>query len=170
MSLCSRVPERVTRQRPLNPPPPEPPAGGPEDIPAGAAGDGPRQGVRRKHVQPARLDILLFLTVSLSHPQEGLKAYQQVPLAAGLGKAYGENTSTPPKGRRAGVLMHPTSLPGPYGIGTIGAEAHAFVDWLATAGMQVITAGIGMASTTLHNGATDGANGGLEGLVMPCPF
>ncbi len=112
----------------------------------------------------------MFLTVSLSHPQEGLKAYQQVPLAAGLGKAYGENTSTPPKGRRAGVLMHPTSLPGPYGIGTIGAEAHAFVDWLATAGMQVITAGRCMASTTLHNGATDGANGGLEGLVMPYPF
>lgn len=58
-------------------------------------------------------------------------------MAAELGKAYGENTATPPKGRRAGVLLHPTSLPGSYGIGTIGGEAFRFVDWLVTAGMQV---------------------------------
>jgi hypothetical protein len=69
--------------------------------------------------------------------QEGLKEYQTFKLADDLGKAYGDNTSAPPKGRRAGVLMHPTSLPGDYGVGSIGAEAHAFVDWLATAGMQV---------------------------------
>jgi 4-alpha-glucanotransferase len=31
-------------------------------------------------------------------------------------------------GREAGVLMHITSLPGPYGIGEIGAHARAFVD------------------------------------------
>ncbi len=69
--------------------------------------------------------------------QEGLKEYQKLSLADDLGKAYGENTSAPPKGRRAGVLLHPTSLPGDYGVGSIGAEAHAFVDWLASAGMQV---------------------------------
>lgn len=40
------------------------------------------------------------------------------------------------KGRRAGVILHPTSLPGPYGIGDLGIEARQFVDWLATAGMQ----------------------------------
>ena len=33
--------------------------------------------------------------------------------------------------RKAGVLLHPSSLPGPYGIGTIGATAHAFVDYLS---------------------------------------
>lgn len=32
--------------------------------------------------------------------------------------------------RAAGVLLHPTSLPGPYGIGDLGAGARAFVDWL----------------------------------------
>lgn len=38
--------------------------------------------------------------------------------------------------RAAGVLLHPTSLPGPYGIGDIGATAHAYVDWLAAAGIS----------------------------------
>ena len=33
--------------------------------------------------------------------------------------------------RRSGILLHPTSLPGPDGIGDLGAGAHAFVDWLA---------------------------------------
>lgn len=32
--------------------------------------------------------------------------------------------------RTSGVLLHPTSLPGPYGIGEIGSEALAFVDQL----------------------------------------
>ena len=36
--------------------------------------------------------------------------------------------------RRSGILLHPTSLPGPHGSGDLGAEAHAFVDWLAEAG------------------------------------
>jgi len=35
--------------------------------------------------------------------------------------------------RQAGILLHPTSLPGPYGIGDLGPTAHAFVDWLAVA-------------------------------------
>jgi 4-alpha-glucanotransferase len=35
--------------------------------------------------------------------------------------------------RASGVLLHPTSLPGPYGIGDLGAEAHAFIDTLAGA-------------------------------------
>jgi len=45
----------------------------------------------------------------------------------------------PPKrdDRRAGVVMHPTSLPGPYGIGDAGPEARAFVDWLAKGKMQI---------------------------------
>lgn len=32
--------------------------------------------------------------------------------------------------RASGVLMHITSLPSPYGIGTLGAEAYRFVDFL----------------------------------------
>src|SRR5687768_4371597 len=35
--------------------------------------------------------------------------------------------------RSAGVLLHVTSLPGPYGIGDLGPEAHAWVDVLAEA-------------------------------------
>jgi 4-alpha-glucanotransferase len=33
--------------------------------------------------------------------------------------------------RSSGILLHPTSLPGPYGIGDLGPEAHRFVDFLA---------------------------------------
>ncbi len=34
----------------------------------------------------------------------------------------------------AGVLLHPTSLWGPWGIGTLGDEARVFLDWLGEAG------------------------------------
>ncbi|MAT03625.1 MAG: 4-alpha-glucanotransferase [Acidimicrobiaceae bacterium] len=33
--------------------------------------------------------------------------------------------------------MHPTSFPGPEPIGTLGAEAHEFVDWLASTGASI---------------------------------
>jgi len=36
--------------------------------------------------------------------------------------------------RSAGILLHPTSLPGPYGIGDLGPEAHRFADRLESAG------------------------------------
>ncbi|MDB5870875.1 MAG: 4-alpha-glucanotransferase [Ramlibacter sp.] len=39
--------------------------------------------------------------------------------------------------RRSGVLLHPTSLPGPHGCGDLGAQAHHFVDWLVTAGQSI---------------------------------
>src|SRR4029078_10771749 len=32
--------------------------------------------------------------------------------------------------RLSGVLLHPTSFPGPYGIGDLGPEAYKFVDFL----------------------------------------
>ncbi|MFG6372811.1 MAG: 4-alpha-glucanotransferase [Oscillospiraceae bacterium] len=38
--------------------------------------------------------------------------------------------------RRAGILMPISSLPSPYGIGTMGAEARAFVDFLAEGGQS----------------------------------
>jgi 4-alpha-glucanotransferase len=34
----------------------------------------------------------------------------------------------------AGVLLHPTSLQGPWGVGTLGDETAAFLDWLREAG------------------------------------
>ncbi|MBA3530333.1 MAG: 4-alpha-glucanotransferase [Ardenticatenales bacterium] len=39
--------------------------------------------------------------------------------------------------RRAGILLHPTSLPGPYGIGDLGPAAYRFVDWLQEAGQRL---------------------------------
>jgi 4-alpha-glucanotransferase len=38
--------------------------------------------------------------------------------------------------RASGVLLHPTSLPGRHGIGDLGREAHAFVDFLGTTGQR----------------------------------
>jgi 4-alpha-glucanotransferase len=35
--------------------------------------------------------------------------------------------------RASGILLHPTSLPGRYGIGDLGSEAYRFVDFLAAA-------------------------------------
>lgn len=39
--------------------------------------------------------------------------------------------------RSSGVLLHPTSLPGPYGIGDLGEYAYRFVNWLADAGQSI---------------------------------
>jgi 4-alpha-glucanotransferase len=39
--------------------------------------------------------------------------------------------------RSSGVLLHPTSLPGHYGIGDLGEWAYRFVDWLASAGQGI---------------------------------
>jgi 4-alpha-glucanotransferase len=38
--------------------------------------------------------------------------------------------------RRSGILMHPTSLPGRFGIGDLGDAAYKFVDYLAGAGQS----------------------------------
>jgi 4-alpha-glucanotransferase len=38
--------------------------------------------------------------------------------------------------RASGILLHPTSLPGRYGIGDLGPEAYRFVDALARAGQR----------------------------------
>jgi 4-alpha-glucanotransferase len=35
--------------------------------------------------------------------------------------------------RSSGILLHPTSLPGPYGIGDIGTTAHRWIDFLSAA-------------------------------------
>ena len=38
--------------------------------------------------------------------------------------------------RHSGILMHISSLPSPYGIGTLGREAYAFADFLRAAGQK----------------------------------
>ena len=39
--------------------------------------------------------------------------------------------------RRAGVLLHLTSLPGPYGIGDLGRPSLRFMDWLERSGWDI---------------------------------
>jgi 4-alpha-glucanotransferase len=39
--------------------------------------------------------------------------------------------------RAGGILLHPTSLPGRYGIGDLGPQAFRFVDWLTSTGCKL---------------------------------
>ncbi len=39
--------------------------------------------------------------------------------------------------RSSGVLLHPTSLPSPYGIGDLGQDAYDFIDFLEKAGQRI---------------------------------
>ena len=39
--------------------------------------------------------------------------------------------------RRAGVLLHPSSLPSPYGDGDLGHAAYRFVEFLEASGFSV---------------------------------
>ena len=41
------------------------------------------------------------------------------------------------RGREAGICLHLTSLPGQFGIGTLGAAARRFVDLVDEAGLRV---------------------------------
>src|SRR3954454_9713595 len=38
--------------------------------------------------------------------------------------------------RGSGILLHPTSFPGPYGIGDLGPGSFRFVDWMEAAGQR----------------------------------
>jgi len=48
--------------------------------------------------------------------------------------AYNESVTF---SRSAGILLHPTSLPGRFGIGDLGPEAYAFIDFLEAAGQRI---------------------------------
>ena len=78
--------------------------------------------------------------------QEALNACDAVSPGDAMAANYGEDVPSAAVGRRAGVLLHPTSLPGPYGTGEIGKEAFRFIDWLVSAGMQA--RGIALAPST----------------------
>ena len=39
--------------------------------------------------------------------------------------------------RASGILLHPTSLPGPFGIGDLGDEAYRFADFLIAGGQSL---------------------------------
>ena len=46
-------------------------------------------------------------------------------------------SNNPRDPRAAGILLHPTSLPGRFGIGDLGPEVGPFLDWIRTAGFKV---------------------------------
>eukprot|EP00271_Cylindrocystis_brebissonii_P005127 TRINITY_DN17072_c0_g1_i1.p1 TRINITY_DN17072_c0_g1~~TRINITY_DN17072_c0_g1_i1.p1 ORF type:complete len:652 (-),score=134.32 TRINITY_DN17072_c0_g1_i1:395-2350(-) len=67
-----------------------------------------------------------------SAAMNGVKAGDDLPAGYEDGNPY--ELMQP---RRAGILFHPTSLPGPYGIGELGKEAYTFIDWLESSGSTV---------------------------------
>lgn len=44
---------------------------------------------------------------------------------------------SPTQSFTSGILLHPSSLAGPYGMGSLGAEAQRWIDWLSDAGQRV---------------------------------
>ncbi|KAF9609886.1 hypothetical protein IFM89_018971 [Coptis chinensis] len=62
-----------------------------------------------------------------------------VTVGENLPEDYGDRfvPRDPKDKRRAGILLHPTSLPGPYGIGDLGDQAFRFLDWLHLSGCSV---------------------------------
>lgn len=70
--------------------------------------------------------------------------------------------------RRAGVLLHPTSLPGPWPAGVLGADARRFVDLLAAAGVSVWQClPVGPAGPTLSPYQSSSAFAGDSRLIDP---
>lgn len=60
-------------------------------------------------------------------------------------------------GRTSGVLVHPTSLPGPFGAGDLGPTAHGFLEFLARAGQswwQMLPVGPPGAGNSPYNSAS----------------
>ncbi len=67
-------------------------------------------------------------------PDNGVLRLSLPPLSGGV---WQEAAQEPRYPREAGILLHVTSLPSPYGTGNLGPEAYAFVDFLAEAGQKV---------------------------------
>ena len=72
-------------------------------------------------------------------------------------------------GRASGILLHPTSLPGPFGSGDFGSDAYRFIDWLATAGQtywQILPLGeTGPGNSPYMSSSAFAGNGLLIDLV-----
>ena len=73
----------------------------------------------------------------ISHRAAGGVARAMATPGTDLPAGYDRTWPAAPLKRRAGILLHPTSLPGPYGAGDLGPQALAFVDFLASAGLAV---------------------------------
>ncbi len=51
-------------------------------------------------------------------------------------RAAARRAAAAPRQRAAGLLLHPTCLPGPFPIGDLGPGAHSLLDWLVAAGLS----------------------------------
>ncbi|XVF61754.1 hypothetical protein PTKIN_Ptkin08bG0156000 [Pterospermum kingtungense] len=90
---------------------------------------------------------LFFKPITRSTPSLGLRFRNGVVSSTFTGIDVGEDLPLdygdwlpkpdPNHRRRAGILLHPTSFRGPYGIGDLGQEAFRFIDWLHLAGCSV---------------------------------
>ena len=67
-----------------------------------------------------------------------MKRFQTICFRCPLSEFTGKNDMFKEKNamRCSGILMHITSLPGPYGVGTMGKQASSFVDFLEAAGQK----------------------------------
>ncbi|KAJ0041307.1 hypothetical protein Pint_26906 [Pistacia integerrima] len=76
--------------------------------------------------------------ISFSRSRSGV-IFSMPSVGEDLPVDYGDWLPKPdPKDRRrAGVLLHPTSFRGPYGIGDLGDQAFEFLDWLHFSGCSV---------------------------------
>ncbi|WRX10986.1 Glycoside hydrolase [Theobroma cacao] len=85
-----------------------------------------------KTVRPQSLNHS-FRNDAVSSSFTGIEVGEDLPLD------YGDwlPKPDPNQRRRAGILLHPTSFRGPYGIGDLGEEAFRFIDWLRLAGCSV---------------------------------
>lgn len=69
----------------------------------------------------------------MSHPDQ---ENHPAPEVVGV-PAQDEALAVAASGRRAGILLHPTSLPGPFGVGDLGPAADRFLAYLSAAGQNV---------------------------------
>lgn len=101
---------------------------------------------RSHEVRHVSLDVRDLATGSMEDALEEREAIAivrgrmevDVPPYTGLVYRHKAESAAKAKGiRQCGVLMHPTSLPSPFGIGDLGPEAYKFVDFLAEAGQKV---------------------------------
>lgn len=70
------------------------------------------------------------LTICLRFPINSVPTAVERRRSAPIGALMTES-------RACGTLLHPTSLPGRFGIGDLGPDAVTFLDWLAEAGQTV---------------------------------
>ncbi len=102
----------------------------------------PRHGFRWHHVldsaneQPFADRPPLGIPGSIAVPSRSVSVATERPIHHASGTRP-DAAATAPFPRSAGILLHPTSLPGPHGIGDLGPEAHRFIELLADAGMTL---------------------------------